>query len=185
MLKTVGKSGASKQEMVWLISSGSLSYGSSVWMSDFKEWAKLEDTPLRQHLQQTPPTLTGSRVNNALAWVLAFAPIICYLMEWFAAGALNGNEAAAARAMGNASYWYISLELNLLLSFFDEKRLQKAGHNTSRFRGLGLASAGIPISTRQKSAGEPSLLHCLAGVFRAGFAGLTETAKCSRIFSLL
>ena len=52
-------------------------------------------------------------------------------------------------------------------------------------RGLGLASAGIPISTRQKSAGEPSLLHCLAGVFRAGFAGLTETAKCSRIFSLL
>lgn len=135
MLKAVGKSSASKQEMVWLLSSGSLSYGSSVWISDFKEWAKLEDTPLRQHLQQTPPTLTGSRVNNALAWVLAFATIIGYLMEWFAAGAPNGNEAAAARAMENASYWYITLALNLLLPFFDEKRLQKAGHSTSCFRG--------------------------------------------------
>lgn len=42
---------------------------------------------------------------------------------------------AAARAMENASYWYITLALNLLLPFFDEKRLQKAGHSTSRFRG--------------------------------------------------
>ena len=41
---------------------------------------------------------------------------------------------AAARAMENASYWYITLALNLLLPFFDEKQLQKAGHNTSRFK---------------------------------------------------
>ena len=74
-------------------------------------------------------------MSNTLVWVLAFAPIIGYLMEWFVAGALNGSEAAAKRAMENASYWYITLALNLLLSFFDEKRLQKAGHNTSRFRG--------------------------------------------------
>ena len=56
-------------------------------------------------------------------------------MEWFVAGAINGSEAEAARAMENASYWYITLALNLLLSFFDEKRLQKAGHDTSRFKG--------------------------------------------------
>lgn len=39
---------------------------------------------------------------------------------------------AAAPAMENASYWYITLALNFLLPFFDEKRLQKAGHITSR-----------------------------------------------------
>lgn len=129
------KGGASEQEMVELIRSGHLGYGSSVWMPGFNEWAKLEDTPLRRHLQQIPPPLAGSQVNNTLVWVLAFAPIIGYLMEWFVAGALHGSESAAARAMENASYWYITLALNVLLSFFDEKRLQKAGHNTSRFRG--------------------------------------------------
>jgi hypothetical protein len=129
------KGGASEQEMAKLIRSGRLGYGSSVWVHGFNEWAKLEDTPLRQHLQQTPPPLAGSQVNNTLVWVLAFAPIIGYLMEWFVAGALNSSESAAVRAMENASYWYITLALNLLLSFFDEKRLQKAGHNTSRFSG--------------------------------------------------
>ncbi|HEJ1320897.1 TPA: DUF4339 domain-containing protein [Pseudomonas aeruginosa] len=129
------KGGVSEQDMIELIRAGRLGYGSSVWAHGFTEWSKLENTPLRQHLQHTPPPLVGSQVNNTLVWVLAFAPIIGYLMEWFVAGAINGSEAAAARAMENASYWYITLALNLLLSFFDEKRLQKAGHNTSRFRG--------------------------------------------------
>lgn len=31
--------------------------------------------------------------------------------------------------------WYITLALNILLGIFDEKRLQKAGHNTARFKG--------------------------------------------------
>lgn len=74
-------------------------------------------------------------MNDTLVWVLAFAPIIGYLMELFVAGAINGSEAAAAQAMENASYWYITLALNLLLSVFDERYLQKAGHHTSRFKG--------------------------------------------------
>ncbi len=88
------KGGASEQEMVELIRSGRLGYGSSVWMPGFNEWANLEDTLLRQHLQQTPPPLAGSQVKNTLVWVLALAPIIGYLMEWFAAGAVNGSGAS-------------------------------------------------------------------------------------------
>lgn len=87
------KDGASEQENVEIIRWGRLSYGSSVWMSGLNERAKLEGTLLRQHLQQTPPPLAGSQVNNTLVWVLALAPIIGHLMEWFAAGALNGSSA--------------------------------------------------------------------------------------------
>ena len=92
--KGKSKDGASEQENVEIISSGRLSYGSSVWMSGLNERAKLEGTLLRQHLQQTPPPLAGSQGKNILVWVLALAPIIGYLMEWFAAGALNGNGAS-------------------------------------------------------------------------------------------
>lgn len=102
---------------------------SSVWAHGFTEWTKLENIPLRQHLQHTPSPLVGNQVNNI--WVLAFAPIIGYLVEWFVVGALNSSEAAAERAMENAT---VTLALNLLLPFFDEKQLQKAGHNTSRFK---------------------------------------------------
>jgi len=91
--KGKSKDGASEQENVEIISSGRLSYGSSVWMSGLNERAKLEYTLLRQHLQQTPP-LAGSQVKNTLVWVLALVPIIGYLMEWFAAGALNGSSAS-------------------------------------------------------------------------------------------
>lgn len=99
------KGGVSEQAMVELIRAGHLGYGSSVWVHGFTEWTKLENTPLRQHLQNAPPPLAGGQVSNTLVWVLAFAPIIGDLMEWFVAGALNGREAAAERAMENASYW--------------------------------------------------------------------------------
>ena len=69
-------------------------------------------------------------------------------MEWFVARAFNSSEAAAERAMENASYWYITLALNLLLSFFDEKQLQKAGHNTSRFKGWGWL---VPVYLYQRA----------------------------------
>lgn len=88
------KDSASEQENVEINSSGRLSYGSSVWMSSLNERANLEGTLLRQHLQQTPPPLAGSQVKNTLVWVLALAPIIDYLMEWFAAGAVNGSGAS-------------------------------------------------------------------------------------------
>ncbi|WP_186350706.1 hypothetical protein [Pseudomonas fragi] len=31
---------------------------------------------------------------------------------------------------------FISIILNIALSYFDEKRLQKAGHDTSKFKGM-------------------------------------------------
>lgn len=128
--------GIDEPAMITLIQSGKLGHGSSVWKQGFADWVKLEETPLRIHLDQiSPPPLMGQHVSNTLVWVLAFAPIIGYLLESLVAGLFNTNEAQWERAMAESHYWYVTLLLNITLSVFDSKRLKQAGHDISRFKG--------------------------------------------------
>ncbi|MDR2335466.1 MAG: DUF4339 domain-containing protein [Burkholderiaceae bacterium] len=131
------KGPVSEEAMTRLIQSSTISRGTPVWKQGLPEWIPIEDTDLRAHLDTTsPPPLSGDHINNTLVWILAFAPLIGYLLEWVVAGAIhNGNEYAMERAMGDSKYWFITLGLNIVLSFADEKHLRKAGHNTSKFKG--------------------------------------------------
>lgn len=123
---------ANGQQIIDLIRSGKLTYGSLIWRKGLENWIQLERTEFLQHLQATsPPPLTGASVNNTLVWLLAFAPLLGYLLEAFVAGAMGGSQ--SARSEGQ--YWYLTVILNVALSLFDEKRLKKAGHDTSRFKG--------------------------------------------------
>lgn len=81
-------------------------------------------------------TQPGAAVDNGVVWVLAFAPLIGYLLEYVVAYLVNSNEWRAEAAMQGGSYWYITLLLNIGLSFLDEKRLEKAGCDTSKFKGM-------------------------------------------------
>lgn len=120
-----------------LIQASTISRETPVWKQGFAEWMSVENTDLRQHLDTTrPPPLTGEHINNTLVWVLAFAPLIGYLLEWVISAFIHqGNEFAMEEAMNDSKYWFITLGLNLLLSFADERLLRKAGHNTSKFKG--------------------------------------------------
>jgi hypothetical protein len=123
-------------ELVDLIKASVISPGTAVWKQGFPEWSSVENTELRIHLGAAgPPPLSGEKVNNTIVWVLAFAPLIGYFLESFIAGAVHGNEFAAAVAMANNNYWYVTLALNIVLAFSDEKRLKAAGHNTEKFKG--------------------------------------------------
>jgi hypothetical protein len=127
----------SEGEMIQFIKSSVISHGTSVWKQGFQDWSKIENTDLHIHLNNsTPPPLSGEKINNTLAWVLALAPLIGYFIEWFIAGAMHGGNTFAAQvAMANSQYWYITLGLNISIAFFDEKRLKDAGHNTDEFKG--------------------------------------------------
>ncbi|MBG0843503.1 DUF4339 domain-containing protein [Ectopseudomonas toyotomiensis] len=128
--------GIDEPEIIALIQSGKLGHASSVWKQGFTDWVRLEDTPLRIHLDQlSPPPLTGQHVNNTLVWVLAFAPILGLFLESFVAMLVYGDENRAMDAVADNNFFYITIALNILLSVLDEKRLQKAGHNTSAFKG--------------------------------------------------
>ncbi|PAU59200.1 hypothetical protein BZL41_17010 [Pseudomonas sp. PIC25] len=128
--------GIDEPAMIALIKSGKLGHGSTVWKQGFADWMKLEDTSLRIHLDQlSPPPLAGQHVNNTLVWVLAFAPILGLFLESFIAMLVYGNEHRAMNAVADGKLFYITVALNILLSFLDEKRLQKAGHKTDAFKG--------------------------------------------------
>lgn len=131
------KGPVSEAQMVQFIKASVISHDTSVWKQGFPGWLKIENTDLRAHIDTTvPPPLSGEDVNNTLVWVLAFAPLIGHILELFVAGAMNnGNELRAQAAMMNNKYIFITIGLYIALSFFDEKHLKNAGHNTSKFKG--------------------------------------------------
>lgn len=128
--------GIDEPAMITLIEAGKLRHGSNVWKQGLADWVKLEDTHLRVHLDQlSPPPLTGQYVNNTLVWVLVFAPLLGLFLESFIAMLVYSNENHAMDAVADGKLFYITVALNILLSFLDEKRLQKAGHSTQAFKG--------------------------------------------------
>jgi hypothetical protein len=123
-------------ELIALIGSKQIGYGTSVWREGFPDWLKIENTSLKVYLEKVaPPPLSGVHMDNSLVWVLAFAPFLGLILEYFFAGLFHGSEDAADLAVENGKYWFITIILNIVLSYFDEKRLQKAGHNTAKFKG--------------------------------------------------
>lgn len=134
-------------EMVILISGGSIGRDSAVWAEGMSDWGKLEATELREHLQGPPP-LTGMYASNSVVWVLAFAPLIGYLLEYIVAYALQENSFMAELAMAGSKYWYITLFLNIGLSYMDENRLVKGGVDTSKFKGMTWL---VPVYLFQRS----------------------------------
>ena len=128
--------GVDESAIVSLIRSGQLGHGSIVWKQGFSDWMKLEDTPLRAHLDQlAPPPLKGDNLNNTLVWSLAFAPILGIFLEIVISMIVYDDEDWALDAVSAGEFFYITIALNILLSFIDEKRLKKAGHNTSALKG--------------------------------------------------
>jgi hypothetical protein len=127
--------------LVELIKSGKVTYGTSVWKKGFPNWLKIENTDLKAHLEEiAPPPLAGDKVNNSVVWVLAFAPILGYFLEFFVAGIVAGangqSDLAATIAVNSGAYWYVTVILNVSLSYFDANRLEKAGHDTAKFGGM-------------------------------------------------
>lgn len=123
--------------IVSLIKAAKVGNGSLVWRMGFPEWLKVEDTELRVHLQATSPIpITGKHVNNTVVWILAFAPLIGMLIESAVAYAVNADDYAAEAAIAGNKYWFITLVLNIALSYVDENRLEKAGYGTKAIKGM-------------------------------------------------
>lgn len=130
------KGAISEAEIIRLIQAGRVSYGSTVWKKGFPDWMKVENTELKSYLEEmAPPPLTGTQVDNTVIWILAFAPLIGLCLEYALAYSIYDNEFVANVAVASNKFWVITLALNIGLSFLDEKRLQKAGHDTAKFKG--------------------------------------------------
>lgn len=131
------KGPVSEEGMLALIKQGIVTYGTLIWKAGFPEWLKAEDSELRSHLERVaPPPITGKHIGNGVVWTLAFAPLIGYILESVFAYAVNNSDSAADAAMSDSKYWFITLALNVGLSYFDEGRLNRAGYDTGKFKAM-------------------------------------------------
>jgi hypothetical protein len=151
------KGPVTEEAMVGFIKSGKVVGSTAVWKKGFPDWLKLENTELKAHLDdKAPPPLRGEHINNTVVWVLAFAPLIGLMLEYFLAGMIHGSGRLAELAVENSKYWFVTVALNVGLSYYDEHQLKKAGHDTSKFRGLAFI---VPVYLYQRAM---ALKHNLA-----------------------
>ena len=133
------RNGPVQQEVIIeLIRKGDLDKNSAVWKEGFSDWMKIDETELANCFDSTvPPPLSGQHLNNTTVWILAFAPLIGYFLEWVIASIISGgNEYVAEVAMLESKYWFVTLALNIGLSYADEAKLRAAGYNTEKFKGV-------------------------------------------------
>jgi hypothetical protein len=125
-----------EENIITLINAIKVTYGSLVWKAGFPEWLRAEDTELLPYLERvSPPPITGKHIGQSIVWTLAFAPIIGSILESIFAYAVNNSDAAADMAISDSRYWFITLALNIALAYYDEGRLNRAGYDTSKFKG--------------------------------------------------
>ena len=98
---------------------------SLVWNKSMPDWQLVLASKFANLVRDpnAPPPLTGAAVNNTIIWVLAFAPLIGGFLEEFFSG-MTGTSVK--------SLWFITLVVNISVSYADEKKLIAAGHDTSK-----------------------------------------------------
>lgn len=116
-----------------LYRSRQINLNTSVWVDSAADWCELSKSSIYGLVsdikQDGPPPLRGDSINNTYVWALAFAPLIGYFLESIASESFNKPI---------DELWYITLALNIGLSFLDEKKLEAAGVDTSRFSAFAI-----------------------------------------------
>lgn len=119
--------------LLQLLRMGIIGRETLVWRNGFVGWTPLSASGLmEEEVPLGPPPVSGENVNNTLVWWLAFMPILGSIVEYVIASALG---------VGSQSMWFITLGLNILLSYMDEKKLKAAGYPTKQLGATWL----IPV----------------------------------------
>jgi hypothetical protein len=95
-------------------------YPISEKLNSAKGYNNLQDLSLQYN------NINHVSVNNNVVWILAFAPIIGVFLQAFIVGFLYGDS----WMYSYNKFWWVTLALNILLCYLDEKKLMQAGINT-------------------------------------------------------
>lgn len=134
------KGPVSEADVLGMIARKQLRRDNLGWKPGMKDWQPLGDIPgLEAHFHGHPPPLAASAVPNGLVWALAFAPLIGEFIAGFLfAITASPAQQAIAEQTGDytSKYWWVTLALNVVLSYLDERKLKKNGYET---KGMGPA----------------------------------------------
>ena len=111
-----------------------------IWRKGLAGWQPLRITDLGAQLNDTPPPIASSRLNNGLVWALAVAPIVYVFVD---AGILQYQLTHIVQFVdGNPVYdppflahlalltWLIPLLTNATLCLIDASQLKRAGYSS-------------------------------------------------------
>ena len=135
-----------------LLAAGTINNGTFVWRAGFDGWIPISQTTLLRKIITKPPPLAGAAVNNSLAWIIAFSPIVGRLLLHFIAGAINVNP---------TNLWlrvFLFSTLYTLLCGIDYSILKQAGHDAKNFGGWVFV---VPVYLYKRA----TLLHQPLGYF--------------------
>jgi ribosomal protein L40E len=95
---------------------------------------------LDEGLKPTIGHVKGANVSNGTVWVLALAPLIGLMLEYFIAGIIYADSPDfdwdVFNAVGSGQLFFVTVILNIALSILDERKLRKAGWDTNKIRGM-------------------------------------------------
>ena len=119
---------ASASEISSLVEQGDVDGSTLVWKKGMPKWLPLQESELSNHIS-SPPALPDAAISNSLVWLIAFYPLIHTI--------LFANDLTLIFAslgvplwLGDApAFWVVYISL----SYWDSKRLERAGHDTSKF----------------------------------------------------
>jgi len=130
-IKGERKGPVSSNVITRLLNQNTLSFDSRIWQKGMTDWVPVSQTQFAKSVE-VPPPLTGEAVKNTIVWWLAFAPLYGMWLELLVAGMVKTDS---------SNLWFITLGINIGLSYLDEIKLKKAGHNTDAMGGAWL----IPV----------------------------------------
>ncbi|MBM4042978.1 MAG: DUF4339 domain-containing protein [Planctomycetes bacterium] len=126
-----------ESDMRLKVSANEIGRNCPVWANGMTAWARAEESDLARYFVGPPP-LTGQAVNNTWVWVLAFAPVIGTFIEGFVGGFVSSKENLSLEEQIRMmdKLWWITVLLNIILGYVDERVLRRAGHNTASMKGF-------------------------------------------------
>ena len=120
----------SETDMEKFIDDGKITLETLVWEESLSEWIKAGDSVLKEHLATVKPSLTNIKVNNIIAWILAFAPLGVFLeyviIHFFC-------KSDTSFKVTHMFLGYSTMIPSICLAYFDESRLRKVGYGINAY----------------------------------------------------
>lgn len=132
-----------------LLETEKVSGDTPIWRKGFADWQALRTTALGAYLQDAPPPVAATHVNNSFVWTLAIAPIgYAILTGW------RDNEIMQNPYGDNSFARFVTLGvplvLNAALCLLDERQLRRAGYADKWLTLFGILLAPVYLFLRAK-----------------------------------
>ncbi|MGM5028322.1 DUF4339 domain-containing protein [Tardiphaga sp. 862_B3_N4_1] len=131
------------------LQSNRISGDTSVWRKGLSDWQPLKSTELGVPLQDAPPPVAASNINNAFVWIVAIAPIPYGLFGGVIDAIKMDDPLQPHRGLDLLAF-LVPVVINAALCLADERQLKRAGYSDKWLTTFGFILAPAYLLIRSK-----------------------------------